>query len=138
MTNDDSRGLESPDRHASPDTNRNPDAVRDRLEAITDLAETLLEEVHRTDDTLDDETRREATRRLREIDAEARRVGLELCERPLSVTEDPTTLAGCDSLTTTYSGPDPGAIDPVGSKHADDDRLTGPTDDCNHGDRDGE
>ncbi|MFA9504388.1 hypothetical protein ACERIM_16620 [Natrinema sp. H-ect1] len=134
MTNDDSRGLESPDRHASTDTDL--DTVRNRLEAITTLTETLLEDVRRTGATLDEETRRDATRRLREIDAEARRVGLELCDRPLSVTEDPATLAGCDSLTTTYSGPEPGAIDAVGSKRTDD--PTQPTDDCNGGDRDGE
>ncbi|ELY63499.1 hypothetical protein [Natrinema versiforme] len=132
MTNDDSRGLESPDRHASTETDLDTDAVRDRLEAITDLTETLLEEVRRTGETLDDGTRRDATRRLREIDAEARRVGLELCDRPLA--ENPATLVGCDSLTTTYSGPAPGAIDAAGSKRADNQ----PTGDCNRGDRDGE
>jgi len=131
MTNDDSRGLESPDRpHASTPTDRvaydggtTDESIRERLETIARLTNSILEEVRNPDTTndledLSDETRRGATRRLREIDAEARRVGLELFGPGMLIpsrsaeavdddrqTDELPTVVGCDSLTTTFRGP---------------------------------
>ncbi|WP_226042350.1 hypothetical protein [Natrinema sp. DC36] len=135
--NDDSRGLESPDRpHASTQNDRvacdggtTDESIRERLETITKLTNSILEEVRNPDtasdlEDLSDETRRGATRRLREIDAEARRVGLELFGPGMLIprrsaetvdddrrTEDLPTVVGCDSLTTTFRGPIPGALE---------------------------
>ncbi|WP_222912785.1 hypothetical protein [Natrinema sp. SYSU A 869] len=145
MSNDDSRGLESPDRpHASTPTARasdgkiTDDSIRERLESITELTRSILTDVRTADETtelaIDDETYRETTRRLREIDAEAMRVGLELFGSGVMLPErsddgDPPTVIGCDSLTTTYRGPAPGTVDDV-------ERADDPTHE--QGDRDGE
>jgi len=173
MTNDDSRGLESPDRpHASTPTDRvaydggmTDESIRERLETIARLTNSILEEVRNPDTTndledLSDETRRGATRRLREIDAEARRVGLELFGPGMLIpsrsaeavdddrqTDELPTVVGCDSLTTTFRGPIPGAFEhATGDREPASmdellDRETGTDDTTNepeNGDRDGE
>ncbi|WP_176548200.1 hypothetical protein [Natrinema sp. CBA1119] len=164
--NDDSRGLESPDRpHASTPNDRvacdggtTDESVRERLETITELTNSILEEVRNPDTASDledisDETRRGATRRLREIDAEARRVGLELFGPGMLIprrsaekvdddrqTDDLPTVVGCDSLTTTFRGPIPGALEHATGdrKPASIDELLdgeiGTADDSNHAD----
>lgn len=166
MSNDDLRGLESPDRpHASTPNDRvacdggtTDESVRERLETITELTNSILEEVRNPDTTSDfedlsDETRRGATRRLREIDAEARRVGLELFGPGMLIpsrsaeavdddrrTDDLPTVVGCDSLTTTFRGPVPGALEhATGDREpvsVDEllDRETGTDDDFNRAD----
>ena len=64
MSNDDSRGNETPDRHAQPTTNYRP-----LLETLDTHTTTLLETVT-TDDTLEPDTRRVAKRHCRELRAE--------------------------------------------------------------------
>lgn len=127
MSNDDSRGLESPDRpHASTDDSRAlSDTSRSRLETIDQQARTLLENVSEDSD---------AVRHLREIRAEVDRVRLSLLGpeavlEDLPLEADVTRFDGGDSIeptdtdgdvpmiasrgerVTTYLGPDPDAYE---------------------------
>ncbi|WP_435552663.1 hypothetical protein [Natrinema sp. CGMCC1.2065] len=130
MTNDESRDHEAPDRSdastptARADTDR---SVRERLAAIDRLARSVLADVRATDETgldLESETRRAATRRLREIRAEAERVDLELFGSPLaSLPDDPATIVGRGSLATAYRGPAPGAADDALESASDDESV---------------
>ncbi|WMT07480.1 hypothetical protein NP511_00405 [Natrinema thermotolerans] len=123
MTNDETRDCETPDRpDASIPTARAcaDCSIRQRLAAIDRLARSLLADVQATNEApledLEPETRRAATRRLREVRAEAERVELELFGSPLASPADdpaPATVVGCGSLATAYRGPDPGAGDDV-------------------------
>ncbi|RZH67851.1 hypothetical protein [Natrinema altunense] len=142
MSNDDPRGERSERRHASsrstqdgaadgsrsaPDRRTDGDttvSVRARLEKIVDLTGSVLTDVRNPDTTIgcediDEETRRDAKRRLREIDAETRRVGLVLFGPDGTLSDGPTgdsesdmpAVIHGDSLTTSYLGPDPGAFE---------------------------
>lgn len=134
MSNDDSRGLESLDRshvslstaRAATDGGKPNNPIRDRLESITQLTRTLLADVRNPDDhdvleDVDEPACRDAKRRLREINAEAGRVGLLLCgpevELPYGAADksddDLPTIVRSDSFTTSYLGPAPGAFERV-------------------------
>ncbi len=149
MFDDDSRGLEGPDRSdASPSTARvrpdrgerahgsrssparradggtSTDAVRERLESIDRLARSLLVDIRLGEPIADLESgdrdaRREAVRHVREIRAEATHVGLLLVgpeaaipSRPVDDPDGESVLLARDgSLTTSYHGPEPGALE---------------------------
>ncbi|WP_226483248.1 hypothetical protein [Natrinema amylolyticum] len=115
---------------------------------ITELTRSVLADVQNTDDTtaledLDEETRRNAKRRLREIDAETRRVGLELFGPELSLpdhkdnesTDDVPEVVRSDSFTTSYLGPEPRAFQRVQEDRSPK-RETDTQDDPNHSDGD--
>ncbi|ELY45596.1 hypothetical protein [Natronorubrum sulfidifaciens] len=82
MSNDDSRDSKTPDRHAQPTINYRP-----ILEALDTHTTNLLETVT-TDDDLEPDTRRAATRHCRELRAE-----LEYLRRHLPKTDAPEPLA---------------------------------------------
>ena len=127
MSNDDLRGLESPDRsHASTPTVRvrtdggTTDApVRERLESISELARSVLAAIQSADEAtkledVDDKTRRDAKRRLREIDAETRRVGFALFGPSIpdrSTDGDAPAVVRGDPFATSYLGPEPTAFE---------------------------
>ncbi|MXV60959.1 hypothetical protein GS429_02535 [Natronorubrum sp. JWXQ-INN-674] len=125
MSNDDSRGNESPDRQDASPSNIRPlpdggepatQTLRKRLEAIDHLTQKLLEDVNAVSPILEDvdeDTRREARRRLREIRAETSQIGLLLIGpeaaipyRPDDAPPETTLIAGDgDDIVTTYAGP---------------------------------
>ncbi|WP_207891198.1 hypothetical protein [Natrarchaeobius oligotrophus] len=83
MSNDDSRGNESPDRRDAPTRKKQQttESVRTRLERIDRLTRTLLIDLERPArntafEGLSDDDRRDVRRYLREIRAEASTVGL--------------------------------------------------------------
>ncbi len=132
MSNDDPRGERPERRHASsrstqdgaadgsrsaPDRRTDGDttvSVRARLEKIVDLTGSVLTDVRNPDATIgcediDEETRRDAKRRLREIDAETRRVGLVLFgpDGTLSDGRPATPRATCRRSSTAIRSPPP-------------------------------
>lgn len=130
MSDDDSRGLESPDRsdvsttaRARTDGGSADDVIRDCLASIDYLTRTLLADVRDGEaldalETSDYESRREAVRHIREIRAEASQVALLLVGPeaviPYRAADDPdretSLIARQGSVTTSYLGPDPGAF----------------------------
>ncbi|WP_254532110.1 hypothetical protein [Natrinema gelatinilyticum] len=139
MSQDDLRGLESPDRPRASNTNAraitdggertepesesatspNESPIPKRLETISKLVRGVLADVRRTDepdavDHIDEWTRRRVTRKLRAIDAETRRVELELIVLRSPTGDDssgdsdgdiPAVTSG-GSGTTSHLGPD--------------------------------
>ncbi|ELZ01814.1 hypothetical protein [Natrialba asiatica] len=101
MSNDETRGNESPDRQYAIDPN---DPLETHLEAIDRLTRALLVKTTPPDapalDELDATQRREVRRRLREIRAETSRIGLLLIGPEAAIPYRPEGV-------TTYSGPDP-------------------------------
>ncbi|QFU82299.1 hypothetical protein [Natronorubrum aibiense] len=152
MSNDNSRGNESPDRQdaSTRDTRTRTDGgtlpLKTHLEAIDHLTRVLLADVHnaRSIDP-DPDTRREVVRRLREIRAETSQVGLLLigpeAAIPYRPSDDPDAeipIADyCGSIVTTYSGPDPESLERERKRAGEDnaDQSKSDTDtDCKHDD----
>ncbi|WP_323173756.1 hypothetical protein [Natrialba sp. PRR66] len=101
MSNDETRGNESPDRQDAIDPN---DPLETHLEAIDQLTRALLVKTTPPDapaiDDLEQPQRREVRRRLREIRAETSRIGLLLIGPEAAIPYRPDGV-------TTHSGPDP-------------------------------
>ena len=148
MSDDNSRGLESPDRFdvstpnargrhngGKPSETKRPapelrsdggtpdDTVRERLESFDRLTRSLLADIqtgefHADLETADRDARLEATRHIREIRAEASRVGLLLFGPEMAIPYRPdgdssglSIAAPGGSLTTAYRGPEPEALE---------------------------
>jgi len=129
MYDDDTRGLEGPDRSTASHTETETphaqidggtDSVRDRLATIDRLTHTLLVELHEPAGTavegVDAETRAEAAHHVRQIRAAATQVGLELVGPtatlyycPVAKNADNPIAAAGDAFATTYDGPAPDA-----------------------------
>ncbi|SDJ67979.1 hypothetical protein [Natronorubrum texcoconense] len=111
MSNDDSRGNESPDRQDAslPQTPTQP--IRTYLEALDTLTRALHARLHLAEiegERVPDETRRKARRRCREIRAEASGIGLSLLGPDAAIPYHPDeTDADTGSGVTTFSGPPP-------------------------------
>ncbi|ELY51672.1 hypothetical protein [Natronolimnohabitans innermongolicus] len=138
MSNDDSRGNESPDRRDEPTPSS---AIRTHLEALDKLTHALLEALHdpRTKidgRTLADHERREASLRCREIRAETSQLGLLLFGTEALIPYHPegsVDLADAGSGVTVYSGPDPDAL--RRDQHTDDTQRDQNTNDPEHDQR---
>ncbi|WP_455447925.1 hypothetical protein [Natrinema thermotolerans] len=126
MSDDNSRDHEGPDRPdvsipAAPDAELTDGTVRERLEAIDRLTRSLLTDIQsgaETTSTADADDRSEACRHVREIRAEASRVGLLLFGPEMAIPYDPAAHDGdalavsrSGSLTTAFRGPEPGTLE---------------------------
>ncbi|QRV15785.1 hypothetical protein JMJ58_02460 [Haloterrigena salifodinae] len=116
MCNDDSRSNESSDRRNGP-THDNQDApfLEEALETIDYLTRTLLADDHKSPTRFrhcSRARRREIRRRLREIRAEASRIGLVAIgpEAAMPYRPEDDSSPGPSGVTT-YSGPEPGVDD---------------------------
>jgi len=99
------------------------DTVRERLESLDRLTRSLLADIqtgefHADLETADRDARLEATRHIREIRAEASRVGLLLFGPEMAIPYRPdgdssglSIAAPGGSLTTAYRGPEPEALE---------------------------
>jgi len=123
MSNDDTRGIETPDRSAEsnptiPRTDGGTLSIRDRLTAIDRVTRTLLVDIHNPSGTaiedVDAETRAVAADHVRQMRAEASHVGLALLGPTATMHYSPFAEAGDNAIAvgafaTTYDGPAPGA-----------------------------
>lgn len=126
MTDDSSRDQNAPDRPdvsipSTPGSELTDGTVRERLESIDRLTRSLLADIQAEAGAMpaaDADARSEARRRVREIRAEASRVGLLLFGPEMAIPYDPATHDGdalavfpSGSLTTVFRGPEPGALE---------------------------
>ncbi|WP_246084512.1 hypothetical protein [Salinadaptatus halalkaliphilus] len=110
MSNDDSRGNESPDRRDEPTPSS---TIRTHLETLDTLTHALLEALHDPHLEIDgqpptESDRREARRRCREIRAETSQLGLRLFGPDAVIPYRPEGSSDADAQggVTVYSGPE--------------------------------
>ncbi|WP_440764700.1 hypothetical protein [Natronorubrum sp. DTA7] len=116
MSNDDSRGNESPDRQDASLPQDPTHPIETYLEALDTLTRSLHARLHRAEidgERVPDETRHQARRRCREIRAEASQIGLLLLGPDAAIHYHPDeTDADTASGVTTFSGPPPNKFEP--------------------------
>ncbi|WP_238709239.1 hypothetical protein [Natronorubrum halophilum] len=120
MSDDDTRGNESPDRRdaSTPDQTIDPTRpIRTYLETIDRLTRVLHARLRDPAVEIDgepvaEESRRQARRRCREIRAETSQLGLRLIGPEAAIPYNPDeTPSGTGRGVTTFSGPSPGKFD---------------------------
>ncbi|WP_440771405.1 hypothetical protein [Natronorubrum sp. DTA28] len=115
MSNDDSRGNESPDRQDASLPQDSTHPIETYLEALDQLTRSLHARLHRADidgERVPDETRHQARRRCREIRAEASQIGLLLLGPDAAIHYHPDeTDTDAGRGVTTFSGPPPNKFD---------------------------